>query len=195
MVTKKDLIIAVLVTFCLTVTIFMIMPIKSANNAYDPMLDYYHTGTIGLPDLVKLANSYGTTGDPTMPVNVTNWDQGYSVEAANNPTNLSTLEDFGPFYVGGYSHFVILINAYSGPALYNPIENITLSTISWRLANESRPAFLDNPNIVVWNANITNFQIPTFETKAPYLTFELSLTPFGSLIWIYFDLYLYLRND
>jgi hypothetical protein len=70
MVTKKDLIIAVLVTFCLTVTIFMIMPIKSANNPYDPMLDSNHDGKISLADLVALANTYGTTGDPTLNVTI-----------------------------------------------------------------------------------------------------------------------------
>jgi hypothetical protein len=79
MVSKKELVIAVLATFCLTVTIFMIMPIKSANNAYDPLLDYNHDGKIGLSDLVALATSYGTAGDPTITVEVTNTGTNWPV--------------------------------------------------------------------------------------------------------------------
>jgi hypothetical protein len=79
MVTKKDLIIAVLATFCLTVTIFMIMPIKSANNAYDPSADINHDGKVSLADLVALANSYGYAGDPTLNVTVTNAIPGITV--------------------------------------------------------------------------------------------------------------------
>jgi hypothetical protein len=74
MVTKKDLFIAVLATFCLTATILMVIPIRSSINSYDPWLDYNDDGKIGLSDLVSLANSYGTTGDPTKQVNVTNWE-------------------------------------------------------------------------------------------------------------------------
>lgn len=67
MVIKKDLIIAVLATFCLTVTIFMIMPIKSA---YDPWLDYNHDGKIDMKDIGAMAKSFGLSGDPTVNVTV-----------------------------------------------------------------------------------------------------------------------------
>jgi hypothetical protein len=69
---KKDLIIAVLATFCLTATIFMVIPIRSSTNPYDPLLDYNHDGKIGLSDLVALALSYGGSGDPQLNVTVTN---------------------------------------------------------------------------------------------------------------------------
>jgi hypothetical protein len=70
MVTKKDLIIAVLATFCLTATIFMVIPTRSSTNPYDAMIDSNHDGKISLADLVALANSYGASGDPTLKVSI-----------------------------------------------------------------------------------------------------------------------------
>jgi hypothetical protein len=207
MVTKKDLVIAVLATFCLTVTIFMIMPIKSANNPYDPMLDYNHDGKIGLSDLVQFASSYGTTGDPTVNVNVTNWDQGCSVQTANEPTNLSypvLFATLGPFYVGGYSNFDILIDDRFAGGVESSKINITLGMVSWSLSSKSLvPSFFDNPNIVVWSGYIhkgaefvnNDFQIPTFKTKGPWMTFELDFSSTDPSGWLYFNTYLYTRND
>jgi hypothetical protein len=61
---RRNTIIAIMITFCFTVSMLMIIPIRSANQPYDPWLDYNSDGKIGLSDLVLLANSYGTTGDP-----------------------------------------------------------------------------------------------------------------------------------
>lgn len=72
---KKDLIIAILGTFCLTSALFMIMPTRSSpgTKEYDPWLDYNEDGKISLSDLVSLAQDYGATGDPIKNVNVTNF--------------------------------------------------------------------------------------------------------------------------
>jgi hypothetical protein len=80
MVTKKDLIIAVLSTFCLTATLFVIMPTRSASTQdngleYDPWEDVNGDGKIDILDIVNLSNSYGATGNPTKNVNVTNWPE------------------------------------------------------------------------------------------------------------------------
>jgi hypothetical protein len=69
----RNMIIAIMITFCFTATLFMVIPIRSANSPYDPWIDYNDDGKINLQELVLLANSYGTTGDPTKNVNVTNW--------------------------------------------------------------------------------------------------------------------------
>ena len=73
MVIKKDLIIAVLSTFCLTATLFMIVPTRSSVNPYDPWLDYNGDGRIDMREIGAACNSFGATGDPTKNVNVTNW--------------------------------------------------------------------------------------------------------------------------
>ena len=75
MVIKKDLVIAVLSTFCLTATLFMIMPTRSssAERQYDPWSDYNDDGKIDIKDLVNTISLFETYGDPTKNVNVTNW--------------------------------------------------------------------------------------------------------------------------
>ena len=66
MVTKKDLIIAILGTFCLTSTLFMIMPSRSpsSNGAYDPWMDLNDDGVIDSTDLGLLGANWGTLGTP-----------------------------------------------------------------------------------------------------------------------------------
>jgi hypothetical protein len=74
MVNKKDLIIAVLATFCLTATLFLIIPTRSQTlGPYDPWLDTNADGKIDGKDLGETAFAFGSYGDPTKYVNVSNW--------------------------------------------------------------------------------------------------------------------------
>lgn len=75
MVTKRELAIAVLSAFCLTAALFMILPTKSSlsNSSYDPWVDYDSDGDVDSMDLFTLAAVYGSSGDPTKNVAVTNW--------------------------------------------------------------------------------------------------------------------------
>jgi hypothetical protein len=66
---RKDLIIAVLATFCLTATLFMIVPTRSASTQndglqYDPWKDTNDDGKIDIFDIVALTSIYGKTGTP-----------------------------------------------------------------------------------------------------------------------------------
>ena len=66
---KKDLVIAILATFCLTSTLFMITPTRSqsgitASNEYDPWIDTNDDGIIDIFDLAKLALAFGAEGEP-----------------------------------------------------------------------------------------------------------------------------------
>ena len=70
MTVKRDLIIAVLTTFCMTATLFMILPTQSLpGNGYDPWLDTNDDGTINILDISLLAMAFGST--PEDP----NWNQ------------------------------------------------------------------------------------------------------------------------
>jgi len=75
---KKDLIIAVLATFCLTATIFMIFPTKSAE-PYNPWGDVSGPtigepdGTINMRDINYEILRFNTFGDTAKNVTVTNW--------------------------------------------------------------------------------------------------------------------------
>ena len=69
---KKDLIIVALATFCLTATLFMIRTSWSGSD-WDPWVDIKEDGTVDIYDAITLANAYGTSGDTTKNVTVTNW--------------------------------------------------------------------------------------------------------------------------
>jgi len=63
MVIKKDLIIAVLSTFWLTATLFMIMPTRSSSSrVYDPWIDINDDGKIDMMDIGYVCLAYGTNG-------------------------------------------------------------------------------------------------------------------------------------
>jgi hypothetical protein len=76
MTTKKDLVIAILCTFCLTATLFTIIPTRSSttnSREYDPWTDISGDGIIDYLDISISARLFGTTGDPTRNINVTNF--------------------------------------------------------------------------------------------------------------------------
>ena len=69
MVTKRDLVIAVLATFCLTVTFFGVLSTSSTPTAsnsleYYPWADFDDDGDIDLYDAVTLLTNYGAKGTP-----------------------------------------------------------------------------------------------------------------------------------
>ncbi len=68
---RKDLIVAVLLTFCLTATLLMVA--TSRSQEYDPWADLNGDGKIDILDVVGTTGKYATTGDPTKNVWVTNW--------------------------------------------------------------------------------------------------------------------------
>jgi hypothetical protein len=67
MTNKKDLMIAVLATFCLTSALFMIAPTRSQSTTgieYDPWADINDDGKIDMRDIRFVAKLFGTYGDP-----------------------------------------------------------------------------------------------------------------------------------
>lgn len=68
---KRDIVITGLLAFCLTATLFMTATTRSQE--YDPWADLNEDGKIDILDIVGLTTIYGTTGDSTKDVTVTNW--------------------------------------------------------------------------------------------------------------------------
>ncbi len=65
MVRKRDLVISVLVTFCLTAMLFSVRTIRSQTlGQYDPWLDINDNGKINIEDVAWVAKAFGTSGDP-----------------------------------------------------------------------------------------------------------------------------------
>ncbi len=113
---KRYLLVLALVFF-LTATIFVV-----SSTGYDPWIDYDEDGTVDYDDFISLAGEYGTSGDPTRNVNVTNFPSRQpepSWKAINIVENLNITWDttdgyvmmIDPFYfyvpVEGYSRMVV----------------------------------------------------------------------------------------
>ena len=61
---RKDLIIAVLLTFCLTVTLFTILSTMAQVPEYDIWLDFNDDGKIDMRDIGVVARAFGANGQP-----------------------------------------------------------------------------------------------------------------------------------
>jgi hypothetical protein len=75
---RRDVLIAVLVTFCLTSALFAVKPSGSlSSKQYDPWMDINDDGRIDMRDIGQLCINFGAAGDPTKPVIINhNWREG-----------------------------------------------------------------------------------------------------------------------
>jgi len=119
--TRKDFIIAILATFCLTVTLFLVLPTKSSetSNEYDSWADINDDGKINMYDIGYTAQRYGASGDPTKNVNVVNWPvtNQQTVFSYQNESAMSKW-----YNASGFGHIHLIWYAWD---LVDP-ENITL---------------------------------------------------------------------
>lgn len=134
-VIKKDVIVAVLATFCLTATLFMVMR-TSSSPEYDPWKDIDDNGKIDMIDLWMLQKSYGTLGDPTKNVNVTNWPTTIQTMPATNSGRYVWVNPL-PGVIDGY-HNLAAIETRGYKKLYFSLTgNLTIGpwlcnlTIGW----------------------------------------------------------------
>lgn len=98
MILKKDLMVAILATFCITAILFTAIPIRSTPTPaeYDPWIDTNDDGIINYEDLFNLASRYGTLGTPInktdllLELNATVEDLLSRVEALEAPESVTT---------------------------------------------------------------------------------------------------------
>jgi len=90
---RKDMIFAVLTTFCMCALMFTVMPIRSGL-PYDPWADYNDDGKINMVDIANVASQFMQTGDPTKNVTVTNWPQDRPPTAKKGVDELSIIDSF-----------------------------------------------------------------------------------------------------
>lgn len=90
---RKDAIITILATFCLSFLILVVVPIKSGQ-PYDPWTDIDENGKIDMRDIGTVASRFGTSGEPTRTVNVINSHfEWYSREVIEPRSYWSFLND------------------------------------------------------------------------------------------------------
>ncbi len=87
---KKDLVIAVLLTFCLTSMLFMVTRTSSSPDVgdYDPWLDYNDDGKIDMRDIGATCRAFMSSGNPTKNVSIENWLHTVSTDSLVLDTDL-----------------------------------------------------------------------------------------------------------
>lgn len=106
---RKEVLI-VLVTFCLTATLFSIIPVGSQGvREYNPWYDINDDGKIDLKDYYGVGLKYATTGDPTKNVTITGHANklAYSVQ---EQTILAGKTFYSPYIsVDGYTKMTVSV--------------------------------------------------------------------------------------
>ena len=109
---RKDVLIAVLATFCIASALFAVnLSGSQASRQYDPWMDLNDDGIIDYMDIVNICRLFGTNGDPTKPVIINhNWREGnytFNLEP-NQCLNIS-------IDTSGFKTITLSIHAYCTP--------------------------------------------------------------------------------
>lgn len=216
MTRKKDLIVAVLTSFCL-IALFLAIPSRSqtgtsSSSNYNPLADLDHDGIIDIYDAIIFSRAFGSSGDPTLPVNVTSmpYDVEYETINFSNTGWVTVNSSYGVpsdvFFCGGYSRMGITMAPIdsSGNSLGNYTVTFYLSSLSWTIENNGAPSaeYLGTDfNMTVYvSSTLTYLDQQAFltETKAPYCSpyiWILSSSSTPSKWWILLNVYIYFRNE
>ena len=219
MIKKRDLIIAVWVTFCLTAMLFMVRTTRSQiPGQYDPWLDITGDGKIQIDDVAWVSKAYGTTGDPTKNVNVTNWPSQASdfqvlhwqlnITAHSGPIGNSEKSLDG--YCGGYAKLSIFMvegtfsqGNYTFTLIFEGLFwQVNVNGVNGTTGMSYEPAYLN----LVYDVNMSSLGTGTVsgegmpspfmtDIKGPNFRLWFSATSTQPESWGVFDIYAYLRND
>jgi hypothetical protein len=215
MTSKKDLIIAVLITFCLTATLFTIIPTKSGDgSSYDPWKDLNDDGVIDSTDLGMLGTSWATTGDPTKNVNVTNWPIDELGNLKVKPTSklVKVWDGFYMSWTGGTTSVIttvrINVEGYSVMYVWMRVSNISpnqqgttnvqVTYLGW-LPDISQYGYVGwegagLPKLTLSGVD-TDWAFGKYEIKAQGVYFNVAVASQQYSGSAYFYIYVYLRNE
>jgi hypothetical protein len=199
MVRKKNLVIVVLLTFCLTAMLFYAMPALGVVRVYNPVYDVGHYGRIDGRDIAAVASAFGTTGDPTVPVAPT-----YSLQMVTltmSATGQSYSGSYPMFTGNGYSRMALWIIPVSAtPATGSWSITLYLNYITWEGATETLSTSTLSVTFTITSGSIGSYTAPPpfiTQTKAPDCNVMwTTLTSSGPPGWsITFDVYAYFRYE
>jgi hypothetical protein len=175
---RKDVVIAVLATFCLTSTLFMITTSKSQSGVgeYNPWADYNGDGTIDIFDIVPVAVSFGATGDSTKNVTIAGHANKLAYSVEEQPVAAGGYFITPYISVDGYSKMTICTSWYSPPSSFNDY------LLFAQHSNGSSPFGVDR------QTNITDF-VKTYDVPNQEIAIEFfNYGATQSYVWI--DVYL-----
>jgi len=138
---RKDVIIAILATFCLTATLFLVMPSKSGIGGYDPWLDANNDGKIDMKDIGNVAFAFGTVGDTKKPVVIEEFNYSHCYfEVVLGPGDVGSVN----VTTAGYKQ--ITLGFHASPMMPPPYGNISIATGFLMALNSSRCVYVDRFN-------------------------------------------------
>jgi len=169
---RKDMIFAVLTTFCICALMFAVIPIRSGL-PYDPWADIQPDtpdGTIDIKDVSGVARLYGTSGDSTKNVTVTNFPIKRTLNASL-ADNL-VIDSYQVWYfeanVEGYSKVTLVIRVD-----YIEGSPILSANIRFIIGGVHTPKIYSNNTLTVG----TYFLLQSYEVIGPII--EIELDPSG----------------
>lgn len=170
MTTRKDLVIAVLATFCLTSTLFIAIPTTSqpVPGQYDPWLDYNDDGIIFWQDLIAVLITYGASGEPINKTALL-----LELQARVDSLNASLLD------LEAYMETRITTLEASVAALESDVATLqtTIAALESRIAALEAPGFMKAPAYDSGWLSIAQTEIKT-------LTHNLNTDPSKLLVYI-----------
>ena len=188
----------VLVTVLATSLFFISTTASTAE--YNPWSDIDGDGDIDIYDVVKVTGIYGSSGDPTRNVNVTNWPEQYTTREFEfniswNPTS-SELYTSDVYKTEGYSRMFIGMKPQNHSGDDYEV-TISLFSILWGSAGADFP--IDYDLTYGWfNGTVLMPLYPPIaqvETKAPNFRMQFTANSTAFSGWIIMHVYIYLRNE
>lgn len=188
------------------------IPVSSQQvGGYDPWLDINGDGIIDMMDLATAARSYGTSGDPTRSVYVTNWpaeEPDYQVlhlgifNITSGLTYSFAVPDWNhPIPADEYTKFSVLYDVFDmSPGNYRL--NVSVAAITWWIVHGPYAQEHVKLSQISLTRHAEGFDatIPTVdltEIKAPHFNLEFQTqtdSPNWQNIWILINVYVYLRK-
>ena len=187
--------ISVILTTILLSSLFYV-GITSSQGVYDPYADYDADGDIDIYDVVPVASSYGTIGDPTRNVTVTNWPTEPEPKTIVACENYTIIGELGtvllPFIVDieGYRYVSIFVSFVMTGAGFTDMYCVpSCANLTGWQGDES---LHEHWRWFKFTAHGEWFTAVTtcFEVGAPYLGFRIYV-PEGSIIEFTIVVYCY----
>lgn len=181
----KNIVLAILLTFCITAVLFTAIPVNStetvnstvtpsstvSSTTYDPWKDVNHDGRINVLDLIQVAVDMGGSGDPALNVTVTNMPPDVDTlvwwQTIVNQAGISS-----PLYnVKGYAHLNLL-----GRADLTSSDTVTI-VVEGAIYNATHTTF--SP-IIVYSRTLTGYPSNTFSANIPVPSTNFYIIAYGS---------------
>jgi hypothetical protein len=179
---------AVATLFALVLLTLVLIPIahQQGGGAYDPWLDYNGDGKIDVNDLHSLGQAYGTSGDPTRNVNVTNFPLD-----ANGNMKVSVQKEASTSKIGVQE--ILILDSLSGSYSAGNLLGVYITPAYWNTSDfyfsfDPKPTFVKVTNFYasgVWTSDSNYGLVHTVNYLIDYstvLSANVSLAGKGTLV-------------